>query len=509
MKVLFSKKQALRFVPFLDWAIVLLAIVLFTMLVVPNLVNASAYFDEGYSAYLARFDALTIAGYTALDVHPPLYYVTLNIWQGIVGGGVAEMRLLSLVFAWVAIVFAFLIVRRWFGRRAALMALLLLVLSPLLIRYASSVRMYTMALAIVFASTYVLLHAVNKGGKKLWALYAVLVAVGLWTNYFTALVWMTHLIWLFHEHRNDPRMVRSWRGAYLTAFILYLPWLPMMLLRYGAIQSEGFWIKPISLDTITSTVTQAVIFRSATDTKAWLAIGVITLVVALVYSGRSAYRQLSGSQKPAFRLLMAMSSLPVIILIFASLPPLRPAFVYRYVLVSAVFAALVIAVILTFTKFKKYNLIKQSLITLLAVVLFACGASHAVQMGNRNLDTNTQNKLAQAVHYVKSTKRPATIVLRSPYDYYTARLYETAEYDVKFIYSHNLIHVGSTKPLYDQREESISNFDKIDKVWLVGQSKSAVEAPKQGKWNIKDIHYEYDDVTKKVVAVAAYYERME
>jgi mannosyltransferase len=502
------RRPKIGYRPLFDWAAVIAGIMLFTWLVLPNLVISSAYFDEGYSAYLAKFDPITIAAYTAQDVHPPLYYVVLHYWQSFVGDGVSELRLLSVIFAWIAIVFGFILVRRWFGRRAAWLALGLTVISPLLIRYGSTMRMYTMALAIAFAGTYVLLRAVHSKGKRWWLMYAALVAAGMWTNYFMALVWVTHLLWLIYEYRKDRRMVRSWRMAFLGAIVLYLPWLPMMLLRYSEVQADGFWIKSPTLDTLVSTVTQSVVFRSAAETTSWLAVGIIALVIGIIVAIRQSYPHLKDGQKPVFRLVVAMSTLPVILLAIGSLPPLRPSYVYRYVLVAAIASGLLIAIAVTFAKFKRHQLFRRCMLGLLAVSLFVCGAWHAYLLGNVNLDTDKQNRLSDIMMSVHKSSYKAPVVFRSPYSYYVGRFYDAKDFDVHFLYSDNLAKVGSTKPLADHPDASMKDFKSLDKVWLVGEDIPTVLRPSDGKWVRKDCYFEYDDATHDLVAVAAYYERI-
>ena len=119
MKKFFDRHRESRLLQLLDVLVVLVAVLIFTFTVMPNVLHASAYFDEGYSAYLAKLDLWSMANYTALDVHPPLYYAALHFWEMIAGNGVSQLRMLSVVFGWIAMVFGFLIMRRSFGRRAA------------------------------------------------------------------------------------------------------------------------------------------------------------------------------------------------------------------------------------------------------------------------------------------------------------------------------------------------------------------------------------------------------
>lgn len=506
MKNLFARHRESRYLPLLDWAALLGGVVLFTALSLPSLLTASAYFDEGYSAFLAQFNPLTIAAYTALDVHPPLYYTALHFWQDIVGLDVAKLRMLSVMFAWVAIFFGWLIARRWFGRPATWVAPLLMALSPLFIRYGGVMRMYTLALAIAFAGTYVLLRAVSSKGRKWWALYAVLVTAGMWTNYFMALVWVTHLIWLQYIYRKNDNVIKSWRWSFIWSLVLYLAWLPMLLFRYGEIQVSGFWIKPLSLETLVSTVTQSIVFQNANDTKAWLAIGVIVFVVAIVLAGRQVYKGFDKNKKPVFLLVIAMSSLPVILLTLGSLPPFRSSFVYRYVLVASTSAAVLTAIIIAYARFKHHDKLLRTGLYTLTILLLGYGALNVVVAGNRNLDTNSQNMLSYVMNDIHGSEHPAPIVIRSPYTYYVGRMYTAPDYNVYFVYSSNLEKIGSTKPLYDHPENSVKNFDGLNKVWIVGEDARSV-APPRGNWVKKDFFNHYDTETNKLVAAGAYYER--
>ncbi len=507
MKNPFVRHRESRWLPLVDWAVVLFGIIIFTLAVLPNIVGASAYFDEGYSAFLAKVDLLSMAGYTALDVHPPLYYALLHVWQLIVGDSVAALRLLSVVLGWVAIVFAFLIVRRGFGRRAAWLAVILMALSPLFIRYGASMRMYTMALAIGLAATYVLVIALTSKRKWPWVVYAILVAAGMWTNYFMALIWVSHLVWLLYEHRRTKDVMKSWRYAIIGALILYLPWLPALVYRYGEIQVSGFWIKPLSIDTLVSTVTMSLVFRNAISTTAWLAVGVIMLIGGLIIAGRQVYKKIDKPQQSTFRLIAAMSSLPIILLALGSLPPLRSSYVFRYVLFASVASSLLIAIIVSYARFRKHDEFKRAGLYALTIVIFLSGAVHATILGNRNLDTDSQNKLGNVITDVTKYSHDIPIVIRSPYSYYAAALYETKDTPVLFIYSDSLAKIGSSKPLYDHHEKGIPNFDGLDKVWIAGEDRGSVVQPRTGKWNKLDSYTEYDDVTKKPAAFAAYYER--
>lgn len=507
MKNILARNVSSRWLIAADFAFVALGIGLFTAAVMPSVLGASAYFDEGYSAFLAKLDVFSMASYTALDVHPPLYYAFLHVWQLLVGNNPEALRMLSVVFGWVAIVFAFLIVRRGFGRHAAWTAAVMVALAPLFVRYGATMRMYTMALAIGLAATYVLMIAVTSKKRWPWAAYAVLVAAGMWTNYFMALIWFSHLAWLLFEYKKKREVLGAWRWSVIGAIVLYLPWLPALVYRYGEIQVNGFWIKPLSIDTLVSTVTMSLVFRNAAGTIAWLAAGVIALIVALIVTGRKVYASLDTTKQRSFRLVASLASLPIILLSIISLPPFRSSYVYRYVLFASVATTLVIAVIVSYARFKRHDVAKRVALYALSVGILLSGAAQTIAVGNRNLDTDSQNKLGSVMLDTQQYGKDIPVVVRSPYSYYAAALYEKPGHPVHFIYSEQLAKVGSTKPLYDNPERGVRNFDRFDTVWIVGEDKPSVMPP-TGSWRAIDRYTEYDDIKRKPAAFAVLYERV-
>ena len=83
-----------------------------------------------------------MAALTAQDIHPPLYYALLHGWTAILGTGPAALRLLSVVVGVLTIPLLYLVARRMFTRRVALLATFLLTISPLHVYYSQEVRMY-------------------------------------------------------------------------------------------------------------------------------------------------------------------------------------------------------------------------------------------------------------------------------------------------------------------------------------------------------------------------------
>ena len=83
-----------------------------------------------------------MASLTAQDIHPPLYYALLHGWAALLGTGPTALRLFSVAVGILTIPLLYLVARRMLSARAALLATLLLTISPLHVYYSQEVRMY-------------------------------------------------------------------------------------------------------------------------------------------------------------------------------------------------------------------------------------------------------------------------------------------------------------------------------------------------------------------------------
>jgi uncharacterized membrane protein len=293
--------------------------------------NKSIWFDEAYSAYLARLDYSDIVAVTARDLHPPLYYILLKAWSGVFGHSIVAMRLLSTAFGVVTIAFIHRLIKTMAGIRASALAALAISIMPLFVYYGQEMRMYTMMTAIVFAASYVLVVAVERATLPWWTLYGALVALGMWTHYFVVFVWIAHLCWLVWRYRREV-LNRSTVIAYATALLLFAPWLPTVVRRFFFSEVENSWVPPLSLSQIVDFVGSVFFARQMTRSPITVAMAAVIVVVGY-YVVRN-WKSLKNLE-----LVVLMAVVPVLALLALSV--FRPEFVERYLLPSAVSAVIV------------------------------------------------------------------------------------------------------------------------------------------------------------------------
>lgn len=504
--------------PAYDWLFFGLAIVLYVGLSIIDLTKGSIWFDEAFSAYLVQFSFADIARYTGTDVHPPFYYWLLKIWTDLFGTTEAAFRSMSILFGAVAALFGYLWTRKAFGRRAAFFALGILIMSPLFIRYSQEARMYTLAAAIIMAATYVMTLARETNKRWLWIMYGILVSMGMWTHYFTALAWIAHLVWHFVDVRRAGKkgkalwrafFAKDWLWAYGVAIALYLPWLPAMAYQLLAIQTQGFWIGPVGLNTVGNYFGTLVYFLKGEQIIGWFAAILILLGILFFVFIRTTYRKLATPTKTMFWLLFCLSAVPPILLFVASLPPLTPSFVERYLLPAAIASALLAGVVFS-VSLRGQAFWRQLLVMSVVAFVLLIGMVNMYDLNNYNKSSGVDIQTRELVQTAIVKSEPGVpIIASSPWTFYEAIFYETPEHQIYFIDETTEYIYGSLDMLKENDMHKIKDLDAFTEqnstFWFVGYADGELEPPRDD-WKAIDSFFLISDIDGKTVYKATKYQ---
>lgn len=174
------------------------------------------------------------------DVHPPLYFVLLNLWSYIFGSSLEAARAFSVLLSLLSVgVFYALISEH--RPKYALGYTLVFALSGLMVGVAAEAR----STALVILLTLVAFYVANrrKPGEDLTTdlrteLILGLVSAGLLlTHYFAALIVapiMMHRGLIFLQQRNWRYLI-----APLVCFLIFLPWFGVFIAHLGARPDQG------------------------------------------------------------------------------------------------------------------------------------------------------------------------------------------------------------------------------------------------------------------------------
>lgn len=208
------------------------------------------WLDEALSVNIARLPLDQIPEALRHDGHPPLYYVLLHLWMGVVGEGDGAVRALSGLFAVATLPLAYVAGRRRGGPVLGMTALAVLAMSPFVLRYATETRMYALVMFAVLAG-YLVVDDLCRRGRDGWGrvvLLAVIVAALLWSHYWALwLVGATFLVVAWAWRRAADPAVRRGSGRALVGLVagglLFLPWLPSLL--YQGRHTGTPWAGPV------------------------------------------------------------------------------------------------------------------------------------------------------------------------------------------------------------------------------------------------------------------------
>ena len=191
------------------------------------------WWDEGWSLYFATTGIGNMLELTAVDIHPPLYYLLLHFWIRLFGPGVVSVRLLSVLIGTATVPLLYAAGRRLSGHRGGLLAAFLLAISPFHVYYSQEVRMYGLVTLLGLAALIFTTQWDARDGDPgigAWAGYVLAATAALYTAYYAAFLLLALNLyvlirWLRSRVGQPLRELGAWVGAQFAVFLLFLPWL--------------------------------------------------------------------------------------------------------------------------------------------------------------------------------------------------------------------------------------------------------------------------------------------
>ena len=155
----------------------------------PTLASQSFWYDEAVTSWLLRGSpAQLLHALPRSESTPPLYYLLAWGWVRAFGRDEAGLRSLSATAGIATVPLAYLAARELAGRRAGLVAALLVAVSPMLVWYSQEARSYALFVCFSTASLWLMARARTRPTTGRLVTWAVVAALALWTHYFALFV---------------------------------------------------------------------------------------------------------------------------------------------------------------------------------------------------------------------------------------------------------------------------------------------------------------------------------
>lgn len=366
------------------WIVVCIAMLASFVLILFLGKDQQVWFDESYSILLAKQPIGTLLSLTGVDAHPPLFYLLLKAWGSSFGWSELALRSMSALLAALTIGATAVLLRKLFSTGAALTSLPFLIMAPFWLRYGYEIRMYALASLIGVVGSIILIQAVErKNDRRWWIAYGVTVVLGMYTLYVTALIWLSHLVWLLiRDHRRFWR--QQWFMTYVGAIVVFLPYLPTAIFQstHSALPGVG---DELNLTGMGNVVSMILAYTPEWEVHTWLTAGIVLIVGLTIYLLTKAYNRSDTAQKETLRYLFCLALIPPLLFICVSLPLPQPFFVPRYLAHVVLFIYVLITLAVTLgwmAGFRKLPVV----LAVVTMAVFVVGVMHLSAIGNYNFE---------------------------------------------------------------------------------------------------------------------------
>lgn len=177
--------------------------------------------------------------------HPPLYYAIARFWAQWFGSSPTAMRSLPVLFSLLVFPCIYWLCLELFDSSiVGWVAVGLIAVSPIFIRYAQEARQYSLWTVMILLSSVVLLRAISLKTNFSWIAYAVTVALSLYCHLLSGLVFIGHGIYVFTIERF--RLSKTFT-AYLLAssfgILTFTPWMAVIVINNKMLFATTDWTK--------------------------------------------------------------------------------------------------------------------------------------------------------------------------------------------------------------------------------------------------------------------------
>jgi mannosyltransferase len=241
-------------------------------------IKSDLWLDEALAVNVAHLPVRQIGPWLRHDGAPPLYYYLLHGWIKVFGTSDLAVRSLSGLFGVAALPLAWMCGKRTGGRTMAWIVVVVLAANPYAMIYATSVRMYSMQIFLVFAGILLVRRAFDDPSLARLVPVAVLASILVYTQYWNFYLIAAVVLFLLGTLRFAPEH-RAAASRLLIAVAVgvatFAPWLPNFL--YQAKHTGTPWGKPALPPTTISLTFQD--FSGGSQNEGWvlLYLGIVLL----------------------------------------------------------------------------------------------------------------------------------------------------------------------------------------------------------------------------------------
>lgn len=212
------------------------------------------HIDEWFTQGLLHISFKEMVHVTAIDVHPPLYYVIALIpvylfnWLHIPYDMITLMKMVSVAAYVILLIISLTKIRKDYGWLAGgLFAFTLLTMSNFFTTF-SIARMYPWGLLFLVISFIFAAEILKNPTLKNWILLAFFSVCGAYTHYFTAvssvILYVLLLAYFLLKNKSE---IKNWFISTIFGIVCFAPWLIFLYRQMKSVKGD-YWIESIAIE---------------------------------------------------------------------------------------------------------------------------------------------------------------------------------------------------------------------------------------------------------------------
>ena len=262
-------------------AIVLAALAVYSL----GMTHEGLWFDEAYSAAMAKHNVAQIMRLAVSDVHPPLYYLLLRGLRVVLGSSESALRLPSVFGAVALVALGAGPIRRLLGETTSYLYAAVVLFTPAVLIYAHEARMYTLLMfAVTTSAVYGCLAARDNAGRD-WVCFGLSSIAAAYLHYYGVIaIFYTHLFLGVCLLARKASALKRLILAGACVFLAYLPWL-LVLVKQTQDVRGGFWIPRANLLFVLGSLCVPFTYKDFHPSVPWPAILTVCMAVSITILG--------------------------------------------------------------------------------------------------------------------------------------------------------------------------------------------------------------------------------